>query len=191
MLRNILFVLIIFISGCTSSGISVGVGTGFGGRHGGVNIGLGGTVPIGTDSGGIFSSDNTPQVPDNVMRQEAKNALDRINQLRRSRGLHVLNNNPSLQAFAMTRAQELAQNYSHRRPDGRMAIEQIRSGAAAVELIARTESLSSEQATDYWQNKSRRLSENIFTAAGIGVYAVGGEAYWVLILGNENSFAVY
>ena len=175
---------------CANTGISLGVGTGFGfgGRHGGVNIGVGGTIPVSTTFGGIHSS---AQVPAGLMTQEASSALKKINQLRKNQQIGSLKVNSSLQAFAEKRAQELSQKYSHQRPDGRLANDQLQGGTLNVELIAKTNSLSADEAIAAWRKQSSRLVENTFNAAGIAAYSHQETTYWVLILGDEKSVAVY
>ena len=175
---------------CANTGISLGVGTGFGfgGRHGGVNIGFGGTIPVSTTFGGIHSS---AQVPAGLMTQEASSALKKINQLRKNQQIGSLKVNSSLQAFAEKRAQELSQKYSHQQPDGRLANDQLQGGTLNVELIAKTNSLSADEAIAAWRKQSSRLVENTFNAAGIAAYSHQETTYWVLILGDEKSVAVY
>ena len=179
------------LAGCSSVGVGVGIGTGFG-RHGNIGVSLGGNIPI--DNNRTHTPKET-QIPETRLQQEIQIAFNELNQYRTQQGLKPLVRNESLDAYATTRAQELAQHFSHTRPNGKDALSYIRNFVQTAENIAQTNSADGKAAIEQWKGSSshaQNMANPVFRAVGLGVYAAPtGKVYWVQVFGEEHSFVRY
>lgn len=121
--------------------------------------------------------------------QEAAEAVaSLVNAARRDAGLSELELDADLCTAAQARAQEIAQSFSHTRPDGSscfMILEEFGvSYRAAGENIAMGQR-TPEEVMDGWMNSSghrANILNGTFTSIGVGYYVDGaGAAHWVQI----------
>lgn len=184
------FVLMALVA-CSSVGVGVGVGTGFG-RHGGIGISLGGNIPLDKNR---HDSAQTMQVPETRLQQELQIELNELNQYRTQQGVQPLVRNESLDAYATTRAKELAQHFSHTRPNGKDALSYVRNFVETAENIAQTNDADGRTVIEQWKGSSshaQNMLNPVFRAVGLGVYvAPTGKVYWVQVFGEEHSFVRY
>ena len=121
--------------------------------------------------------------------QEAAEAVaSLVNAARRDAGLSELELDADLCAAAQARAQEIAQSFSHTRPDGSSCFTILEefgiSYRAAGENIAMGQR-PPEEVIDGWMNSSghrANILNGTFTSIGVGYYVDGaGAAHWVQI----------
>ena len=121
--------------------------------------------------------------------QEAAEAVaSLVNAARRDAGLSELELDADLCAAAQARAQEIAQSFSHTRPDGSSCFTILEefgiSYRAAGENIAMGQR-TPEEVLDGWMNSSghrANILNGTFTSIGVGYYVDGaGAAHWVQI----------
>lgn len=121
--------------------------------------------------------------------QEAAEAVaSLVNAARRDAGLSELELDADLCAAAQARAQEIAQSFSHTRPDGSSCFTVLEefgiSYRAAGENIAMGQR-TPEEVMDGWMNSSghrANILNGTFTSIGVGYYVDGaGAAHWVQI----------
>lgn len=121
--------------------------------------------------------------------QEAAEAVaSLVNAARRDAGLSELELDADLCAAAQARAQEIAQSFSHTRPDGSSCFTILEefgiSYRAAGENIAMGQR-TPEEVIDGWMNSSghrANILNGTFTSIGVGYYVDGaGAAHWVQI----------
>lgn len=121
--------------------------------------------------------------------QEAAEAVaSLVNAARRDAGLSELELDADLCAAAQARAQEIAQSFSHTRPDGSSYFTILEefgiSYRAAGENIAMGQR-TPEEVMDGWMNSSghrANILNGTFTSIGVGYYVDGaGAAHWVQI----------
>lgn len=121
--------------------------------------------------------------------QEAAEAVaSLVNAARQDAGLSELELDADLCAAAQARAQEIAQSFSHTRPDGSSCftiLEELGiSYRAAGENIAMGQR-TPEEVMDGWMNSSghrANILNGTFTSIGVGYYVDGaGAAHWVQI----------
>lgn len=121
--------------------------------------------------------------------QEAAEAVaSLVNAARRDAGLSELELDADLCAAAQARAQEIAQSFSHTRPDGSSCFTILEefgiSYRAAGENIAMGQR-TPEEVMDGWINSSghrANILNGTFTSIGVGYYVDGaGAAHWVQI----------
>lgn len=121
--------------------------------------------------------------------QEAAEAVaSLVNAARRDAGLSELELDADLCAAAQARAQEIAQSFSHTRPDGSSCFTILEefgiSYRAAGENIAMGQR-TPEEVMDGWMNSSghrANILKGTFTSIGVGYYVDGaGAAHWVQI----------
>lgn len=121
--------------------------------------------------------------------QEAAEAVaSLVNAARRDAGLSELELDADLCAAAQARAQEIAQSFSHTRPDGSSCFTILEefgiSYRAAGESIAMGQR-TPEEVMDGWMNSSghrANILNGTFTSIGVGYYVDGaGAAHWVQI----------
>ena len=121
--------------------------------------------------------------------QEAAEAVaSLVNAARRDAGLTELELDADLCAAAQARAQEIAQSFSHTRPDGSSCFTILEefgiSYRAAGENIAMGQR-TPEEVMDGWMNSSghrANILNGTFTSIGVGYYVDGaGAAHWVQI----------
>ena len=121
--------------------------------------------------------------------QEAAEAVaSLVNAARQDAGLSELELDADLCAAAQARAQEIAQSFSHTRPDGSSCFTILEefgiSYRAAGENIAMGQR-TPEEVMDGWMNSSghrANILNGTFTSVGVGYYVDGaGAAHWVQI----------
>lgn len=121
--------------------------------------------------------------------QEATEAVaSLVNAARQDAGLSELELDADLCAAAQARAQEIAQSFSHTRPDGSSCFTILEefgvSYRAAGENIAMGQR-TPEEVMDGWMNSSghrANILNGTFTSIGVGYYVDGaGAAHWVQI----------
>ena len=121
--------------------------------------------------------------------QEAAEAVaSLVNAARRDAGLSELELDADLCAAAQARAQEIAQSFSHTRPEGSSCFTILEefgiSYRAAGENIAMGQR-TPEEVMDGWMNSSghrANILNGTFTSIGVGYYVDGaGAAHWVQI----------
>lgn len=121
--------------------------------------------------------------------QEAAAAVaSLVNAARQDAGLSELELDADLCAAAQARAQEIAQSFSHTRPDGSSCFTILEefgiSYRAAGENIAMGQR-TPEEVMDGWMNSSghrANILNGTFTSIGVGYYVDGaGAAHWVQI----------
>lgn len=121
--------------------------------------------------------------------QEAAEAVAAlVNAARRDAGLSELELDADLCAAAQARAQEIAQSFSHTRPDGSSCFTILEefgiSYRAAGENIAMGQR-TPEEVMDGWMNSSghrANILNGTFPSIGVGYYVDGaGTAHWVQI----------
>lgn len=121
--------------------------------------------------------------------QEAAEAVaSLVNAARQDAGLSELELDADLCAAAQARAQEIAQSFSHTRPDGSSCFTILEefgiSYRAAGENIAMGQR-TPEEVMDGWMNSSghrTNILNGTFTSIGVGYYVDGaGAAHWVQI----------
>lgn len=109
-----------------------------------------------------------------------------------SNRLYALKRNASLERVAQVRAKELAQKYSHTRPNGSSCF------TAYPQLPARGENIASGQTTasvvtECWketnenyagQGHRRNMLDKNFNSVGIACYRANGKTYWVQAFGK-------
>lgn len=180
------------LSACSSVGVGVGIGTGIG-RHGGIGVNLGGNIPLNKLPN--LSSDKNVAVPQTRLQQELNIEFNELNQYRTRQGLSPLVRNESLDAYAAVRATELAQKFSHTRPNGKDALSYIRNFVQTAENIAQNNVADGKAIIEQWKNSSehvKNMSNPVFRAVGLGVYVdTSGKIYWVQVFGEEHSFVRY
>lgn len=111
-----------------------------------------------------------------------------VNAARQDAGLSELELDADLCAAAQARAQEIAQSFSHTRPDGSSCFTILEefgiSYRAAGENIAMGQR-TPEEVMDGWMNSSghrANILNGTFTSIGVGYYVDGaGAAHWVQI----------
>ena len=185
-------VVAVALSACSSIGLGVGIGTGFGG-HGGIGVSLGGNIPL--DKSPKTSSNQEVSIPQTRLQQELNIELNELNQYRTQLGLKPLIRNESLDAYAETRAAELAQQFSHTRPNGKNALSYVRNYVETAENIAQNNAADGKAVVEQWKNSpehNKNMANPVFRAVGLGVCAApNGKVYWVQIFGEEHSFVRY
>lgn len=117
-------------------------------------------------------------------------ALNSINTERQNRGLATLTSDADLCKAADTRAQELAQSFSHTRPDGRefqtvledvsydceYAMEDIYSGTTNLEEILTKAMTDTDRAENIFSSEADKL------AVGYYYDEAAAKGYWVILI---------
>lgn len=122
------------------------------------------------------------------VREAAEAVASLVNAARQDAGLSELELDADLCAAAQARAQEIAQSFSHTRPDGSSCFTILEefgvSYRAAGENIAMGQR-TPEEVMDGWMNSSghrANILNGTFTSIGVGYYVDGaGAAHWVQI----------
>lgn len=122
------------------------------------------------------------------VQEAAETVTSLVNAARQDAGLSELELDADLCAAAQARAQEIAQSFSHTRPDGSSCFTILEefgvSYRAAGENIAMGQR-TPEEVMDGWMNSSghrANILNGTFTSIGVGYYVDGaGAAHWVQI----------
>lgn len=120
-----------------------------------------------------------------------KQVLTLVNEERAKAELSPLESGGQLNEAAMTRAKELAQLFSHTRPDGRDSFTVLTEAgiiySSAGENIASGQN-TPEEVMDSWMNSTghrANILSDKYTQIGIGYYTAGGQSYWVQLFVKE------
>ena len=134
--------------------------------------------------------ETTTQAPKMTNAEMCKRVWELVNEEREKAGLKPLEYRSDVQAAADLRAKELAQSFSHTRPDGRKYLTVFEDLGFSYSCWAAENAAGGatpEIAMNLWMNseghKANILSKN---AQGIvvGVYESNGQKYWVQIFNN-------
>ena len=120
------------------------------------------------------------------LSEYARQVIDLVNQERAAAGLTELKTDAALCAAAQVRAQEIAQSFSHTRPDGTSGFtvlkEQGIAYVACGENIAKG-SITPQRVMKGWMNSEghrKNILNANFTSIGVGYYLdAAGTAHWV------------
>lgn len=123
----------------------------------------------------------------------AKEVLSLVNKERAKAGLNELKKNTSLNAAAITRAKELASEFSHTRPDGRDCFTVLTEAgivyASVGENIAAGQSSPASVVSSWMDSEGHRANilSSDYTHMGVGYYhtSKGNQHYWVQIFMKE------
>lgn len=134
-------------------------------------------------------SEETPETgEEETVQSEAEAVAALVNEARQSAGLTALQLDETLCAAAQARAEEIAQSFSHTRPDGTSCFTILKefgiSYRAVGENIAKG-SQTPEAVMDGWMHSEghrANILNDAFTSIGVGYYVDGaGVAHWVQI----------
>lgn len=126
-----------------------------------------------------------------ALADKASDVLSLVNQERNAAGLKKVSLSEDLNRVAELRAAEIAENWSHTRPDG--SEWKTAFGEAGVSASYRGENLgkgqySADLVVDAWMN-SEGHKENIlnkkFTKMGVASVVIDGVTYWVQVFAND------
>lgn len=147
------------------------------------------SVNVGGNNGGdeIIGDDDIKETADTEGSLE-NNVIVLVNKERKASGKESLQSDDALNEAAAIRAKEIAEEFSHTRPDGTECFT-VLDGAgykhmAAGENIAYTYSSSADEVMKLWMSSSGHKANILnggFTKIGIGVYKSGDRYYWVQI----------
>lgn len=120
----------------------------------------------------------------------AQAVLSQVNAARAQNGLRALTLDANMNRAAAVRAAELAQSFSHTRPNGSRGMTALNE--AGVSYRTAGENIASGQQTaqavvSAWMNSSGHRA-NILSASfgrmGVGQATIGGRTYWVQLFAN-------
>lgn len=120
------------------------------------------------------------------LNEYARQVIDLVNQERAAAGLADLKTDAALCAAAQVRAQEIAQSFSHTRPDGTKGFTVLKERGivyvACGENIAK-DSITPRRVMEGWMNSAghrKNILNANFTSIGVGYYLdAAGTAHWV------------
>ena len=121
---------------------------------------------------------------------EADQVIALVNSYRKQNGLDPLQKNELLTSAATIRSKELAQLFSHTRPDGTSCFTAISSSydyRSLGENIAAGYS-SADSVMNGWMNSPghrANILDSDFTDIGVAVYEYKGYKYWVQVFGSQ------
>ncbi len=144
-----------------------------------------------------YSKSTAETVKVTVAEQDGKSGgiagdiTDLVNNARKDAGLSELENDPKLNKIADMRAKELAEKFSHTRPDGTDCFAALEengiSNVYGAENIAGGYA-SAEDVVDGWMqssgHKANILGKN-YTRIGVGMYESDGTYYWVQLFTSD------
>lgn len=121
----------------------------------------------------------------------SQKALDLVNEHRTENGLSALSYSKELQQAASTRAKELAQSFSHARPNGKSAFSILDD--LDIFYMSAGENIAAgfntpKQVTTAWMNSPGHRANILggYSSAAVGVYVSDDETcYWCLMLIGE------
>lgn len=123
------------------------------------------------------------QSPGSEMQSLADEVVRQVNQERNARGLSTLSVDPELTRAAAIRAREIAESFSHTRPDG--SSWSTVSDAASGENIARGHD-SADRVMAAWMSSEGHRANILrasYTRIGVCAYEVNGILHWVQLFG--------
>lgn len=133
----------------------------------------------------IIGDDDTEENSDTEASIEEQ-VLAAVNKEREAAGLPALEADDELNKIAALRAKEIAEKFSHTRPNGTKCFTAYDEAgyiyAVAAENIAYNFSDSASEVVEQWMNSSGHKANILsadMTKLGIGVYKSGRRYYWV------------
>ena len=125
----------------------------------------------------------------------AKEIIARTNLERQNKGLTLFKTNDTLNSAAQVRAKELAQSFSHTRPNGESCFTvldqySIDCYSAGENIGSSTGFGGAETAVETWMNSTghrNNILNSNYTHIGVGVYKSGNKYYYLQIFLNTDS----
>ena len=145
-------------------------------------------VNVGNDSDGeIIGDDDINESSDKGSVREDK-VVEIVNKERKKAGKDPLKSDGELNAIAAIRAKEIAEEFSHTRPNGTSCFTAFDEAGykymMSAENIAYNYNDSADDIMEIWMNssghKANILSGDV-TKIGVGLYESGGKYYWVQV----------
>ena len=148
-----------------------------------VNVGNGGS----DSDGEIIGDDDINESSDKGSVREDK-VVEIVNKERKKAGKDPLKPDGELNAIAAIRAKEIAEEFSHTRPNGTSCFTAFDEAGykymMSAENIAYNYNDSADDIMEIWMNssghKANILSGDV-TKIGVGLYESGGKYYWVQV----------
>lgn len=132
-------------------------------------------------------TENTEESSDTDINREEK-VIELVNKERQTGGKPALKADDELNKIAALRAKEIAEEFSHTRPNGTQCFTAYDEAGymytAAAENIAYTYNDSADGVMEMWMNSSGHKSNILnddMTKIGVGIYESGGRYYWVQV----------
>lgn len=142
------------------------------------------------DSSGVYNSEGNSgaKVDAKKISTEAfeKKAVELINNERAKYGIQSLSDDSMFADSVHVRAKELAQKYSHTRPDGDSYLYALPPGLAYYGEVIAVGQTTPEEVVKYWMdaevNRAQILGKD-YSSFGVGCYIKDGIIYWVADFG--------
>lgn len=131
----------------------------------------------------------TCKVSGKVNYSESYKFLDKLNKLRKQKGVHPLVMDKKLLKVAEKRAAEVSVFCAHKRPNGKMC--RTISGLLKGENLVTAPDY--DGAYDWWKNSPghyKNMIRSSFKTAGVVCFERGGERYWVNLFGTSKAHKV-
>ncbi|MCM1022997.1 MAG: CAP domain-containing protein [Prevotella sp.] len=129
--------------------------------------------------------------PDDKTASDAEAVIELVNDERSAQRKSKLTSDDTLNMIAEQRAKEIAEKFSHTRPDGSQCATLLReNGIANVyagENIA-AGCTDAEEVMKLWMNSDghrRNIMSGNYTRIGVGVYKTNGTTYWVQVFTSD------
>ena len=137
--------------------------------------------------GEIIGDDDISESSDTGNSREDA-VIELVNKERKAAGKAALKSDDELNAVAAVRAKELAEKFSHKRPNGTSCFTALDEAGysymSAAENIALTYNDSADDVMEVWMDssghKANILSDDV-AKIGVGYYEVNGKHYWVQV----------
>ncbi len=153
------------------------------------------TDSSGSSSGSGSSGGSYQIITTATLEEYAQEVIDLVNKERASAGLGALTENAALMDMTAVRAGELAQKFSHTRPDGTTCFTvtgelgySLDAAGSMGENIAFGQT-SPTQVMNSWMNSSGHRSNILgedYNYIGVGVYCDGSTLYWVQMFSSGD-----
>lgn len=134
--------------------------------------------------------------PHSDSQHQLDKALQAVNELRQEKGLSPLATDPTLNAYAQKRAQEIVLNFRHARPDGESALAAINAGYSGENIAAGNKD-GRQVVMKQWRNSPGHYKNMInanFGRIGMGFYIDPKSPYhyyWVQVFADKNGHTKY
>ena len=120
----------------------------------------------------------------------AQAVLAEVNAARAQNGLSALTLDANMNRAAAVRAAELAQSFSHTRPNGSRGLTALNEAGVSYRTVG--ENIASGQQTaqavvSAWMNSSghrANILSSLFGRMGVGQATIGGRTYWVQLFAD-------
>lgn len=116
----------------------------------------------------------------------AKECYTLLNNYRKNAKVGALKTDATLEQVAQTRAKELVQLYSHKRPNGQSGLTLIKGNVYKGENIAMGQKTCAAVMTAWFNSASHKanmLGAN-YTKVGVAGYVVNNQVYWVMVFSS-------